>query len=117
MLRTSKAIRLGIHPRTLYALRDAGDIEQVGRGLYRLSTPPPLSSPDLAPIAMVDVPEVTPDIDLTAQVETSIGAVSRIKTFSEKVKSENLDGEDMELPEEWPDQGSIKIRGVSASYG
>lgn len=51
------------------------------------------------------------------QVETSIGAVSRIKTFSEKVKSENLDGEDMELPEEWPDQGSIEIRGVSASYG
>jgi hypothetical protein len=34
MLRTSTAIRLGIHPRTLYALRDAGDIEQVGRGLY-----------------------------------------------------------------------------------
>jgi hypothetical protein len=26
MLRTSKAMRLGIHPRTLYALRDAGDI-------------------------------------------------------------------------------------------
>lgn len=51
------------------------------------------------------------------QVETSIGAVSRIKTFSEKVRSENLDGEDMELPEEWPDQGSIEIRGVSASYG
>jgi len=34
MLRTSKAIRLGIHPRTLYTLRDAGDIEQVGRGLF-----------------------------------------------------------------------------------
>ena len=28
MLRTSKAMRLGIHPRTLYNLRDAGDIEQ-----------------------------------------------------------------------------------------
>ena len=52
MLRTSKAIRLGIHPRTLYALRDAGEIEQVGRGLYRLSTAPPLSSPDLVPIAI-----------------------------------------------------------------
>jgi predicted transcriptional regulator of viral defense system len=52
MLRTSKAIRLGIHPRTLYALRDAGDIEQVGRGLYRLATAPPLSSPDLVPIAI-----------------------------------------------------------------
>lgn len=52
MLRTSKAIRLGIHPRTLYALRDAGEIEPVGRGLYRLSTAPPLSSPDLVPIAI-----------------------------------------------------------------
>jgi predicted transcriptional regulator of viral defense system len=52
MLRASKAIRLGIHPRTLYALRDAGEIEPVGRGLYRLSTAPPLSSPDLVPIAI-----------------------------------------------------------------
>jgi predicted transcriptional regulator of viral defense system len=52
MLRTSKALRLGIHPRALYALRDAGEIEQVGRGLYRLSTAPPLSSPDLIPIAI-----------------------------------------------------------------
>src|SRR5581483_9977497 len=51
MLRTSKAMRLGIHPRTLYTLRDAGDIEQVGRGLYRLSTAP-LSNPDLVPIAI-----------------------------------------------------------------
>ncbi len=52
MLRTSTALRLGIHPRTLYALRDAGDIEHVGRGLYRLSSAPPLSSPDLVPIAI-----------------------------------------------------------------
>jgi len=52
MLRTSKALRLGIHRRTLYALRDAGEIEQVGRGLYRLSTAPALSSPDLVPIAI-----------------------------------------------------------------
>ena len=52
MLRTSKAIQMGIHPRTLYALRDAGEIEQIGRGLYKLSTAPPLSSPDLVPIAI-----------------------------------------------------------------
>jgi predicted transcriptional regulator of viral defense system len=52
MLRTSKAIQLGVHPRTLYALRDAGEIEQLGRGLYRLSAAPPLSSPDLIPIAL-----------------------------------------------------------------
>jgi predicted transcriptional regulator of viral defense system len=52
MLRTSKAIRLGVHPRTLYALRDSGEIEQVGRGLYRLSSAPKLTSPDLVPIAI-----------------------------------------------------------------
>ena len=52
MLRTSKAIRLGVHPRTLYALRDSGEIEQVGRGLYRLASVPQLTSPDLVPIAM-----------------------------------------------------------------
>jgi predicted transcriptional regulator of viral defense system len=52
MLRTSNAIRLGIHPRTLYALRDAGEIESVGRGLFRLSKVAPLSSPDLVPITI-----------------------------------------------------------------
>ena len=52
MLRTSNAIRLGVHPRTLYALRDSGEIEQVGRGLYRLSKAPPLTSPDLVPVAI-----------------------------------------------------------------
>ena len=45
MLGTSKAIRLGIHPQTLYALRDAGEIEQVGCGLYRLSIAPPYRAP------------------------------------------------------------------------
>ncbi len=52
MLRTGKAIRLGVHPRTLYALRDAGEIEQVGRGLYRLASAPQLTNPDLIPIAI-----------------------------------------------------------------
>jgi predicted transcriptional regulator of viral defense system len=52
MLRTSEAIRLGIHPRTLYLLRALGDIEQIGRGLYRLSDAPPLTNPDLVPIAL-----------------------------------------------------------------
>jgi predicted transcriptional regulator of viral defense system len=52
MLRTGKAIRLGIHPRTLYALRDTGEIESIGRGLYRLATAPPLTAPDWVAIAL-----------------------------------------------------------------
>ncbi len=50
-LRTGEALKVGIHPRTLYALRDAGELEQVARGLYRLAGLPPLSEPDLATVA------------------------------------------------------------------
>ncbi len=50
-LRTSEALRLGIAPRTLYALRDAGMLEQLARGLYRLGDLPPLSHPDLVIVA------------------------------------------------------------------
>jgi len=50
LLRTSEALRLGIHPRTLYAMRDAGVLEQLGRGLYRLTALPPLGAPDLVAI-------------------------------------------------------------------
>ena len=49
-------------------------------------------------------------------LETSIGAVSRLKRFSEDVKSEDFPGEDQECPLLWPDNGSLEIVNVSASY-
>ncbi len=52
VLRTSEAIRLGIHPRTLYAMRDAGMLERLSRGLYRLADLPPLGDPDWVVVAM-----------------------------------------------------------------
>lgn len=52
MLRTSKALRLGVHPRSLYALRDSGEIVTVGRGLYRLAKAPALTNPDWATIGL-----------------------------------------------------------------
>ena len=45
-LRTRDLLNLGIHPRTLYRLRDEGFIEYVSRGLYRLATLPGLMSQD-----------------------------------------------------------------------
>ena len=51
-LRTAEALRRGIHPRTLYAMRDAGLLERLGRGLYRLADLPPLGNPDLVTIAL-----------------------------------------------------------------
>lgn len=50
-IRTSQALRAGIHPRTLYQLRDTGVLEQVSRGVYRLVEQGPLSNPDLVTVA------------------------------------------------------------------
>lgn len=51
VLRTVQALRAGIHPRDLYALRETGVLETVSRGVYRLSELPPLADPDLAVVA------------------------------------------------------------------
>lgn len=50
-IRTADALRLGIHARTLYQLRDSGELEQLSRGLYRLSIHGPASNPDLVIVA------------------------------------------------------------------
>ncbi|MGE3319583.1 MAG: type IV toxin-antitoxin system AbiEi family antitoxin domain-containing protein [Candidatus Berkiella sp.] len=51
IIRTSEAIKQGIHCRTLYALRDSGLITQISRGVYRLAALEPISNPDLVTIA------------------------------------------------------------------
>lgn len=56
VLRTMDAVRLGVHPRTLYCMRDAGMLERLGRGLYRLADLPPFGNPDLVAVAL-RVPE------------------------------------------------------------
>lgn len=50
------------------------------------------------------------------QLETSIGAVTRLKNFSQNITPESLDGEDVIPPREWPTRGAIQISRVSASY-
>ena len=50
ILRYSEAFKLGIHPRTLYALKASGQIEQLQRGLYCLPGLPEHSQPDLVTI-------------------------------------------------------------------
>lgn len=52
MLRTRAALREGIHPRTLYALRKEGILTEMARGLYRLTDLLPLGNPDLATVAL-----------------------------------------------------------------
>lgn len=49
-------------------------------------------------------------------LETSIGAISRLKTFVEHTATENLALETQPVPEGWPMHGVIEFRNVSASY-
>jgi predicted transcriptional regulator of viral defense system len=50
-IRTMDALQAGIHPRTLFQLRDTGELELLSRGLYHLRTQAQLSDPDLVIVA------------------------------------------------------------------
>lgn len=51
ILRTRDALARGIHPRTLYALRDTGRVEALGRGLYHWVDAPVTEKLDVALVA------------------------------------------------------------------
>lgn len=51
VLHTAQALRAGVHPRDLYAMRDSGTLERLSRGVYRLADLPPLAEPDLVTVA------------------------------------------------------------------
>ena len=50
-LRTSQALRLGIHPRSFYKLRDNGEIIELSRGVYQLAELVVSNHTDLAAVA------------------------------------------------------------------
>jgi ATP-binding cassette, subfamily C (CFTR/MRP), member 1 len=50
------------------------------------------------------------------ELETSIGAINRLRTFSQKVKPEDGNDENIPVPEEWPANGSVLLNAVSAPY-
>ncbi|KAF2449993.1 putative multidrug resistance protein [Karstenula rhodostoma CBS 690.94] len=49
------------------------------------------------------------------QMETSIGAVARIKQFGEQTASEH-DSEAQDPPQDWPNRGEVSIANVTAQY-
>jgi predicted transcriptional regulator of viral defense system len=52
ILRTSQALALGIAPRTLYAMRKAGLIRQISRGVYQLADMELPGNPDLISVTI-----------------------------------------------------------------
>lgn len=49
-------------------------------------------------------------------LETSLGAIARIKRFSDTTPSENLPGEDRVPSEQWPAQGALEIKDLAVQY-
>jgi ABC-type multidrug transport system fused ATPase/permease subunit len=49
-------------------------------------------------------------------LETHIGAIARVKIFSETIQSEDQSDEDDPLPSGWPSPGAIEFKAVSAEY-
>lgn len=50
-------------------------------------------------------------------LETSLGAVTRLKVFEQGLRREDVPSERESMPVGWPMQGNIEFKGVSASYG
>jgi len=50
-------------------------------------------------------------------METSLGAIARLKGFQEVTKSEDKPEESFNPSEDWPNDGAIEFKSVSASYG
>ena len=91
-LRTAEALALGIHPRTLYALHNAGRLERLSRGLCRLTHLAPLADPDLVVVA-----RRVPGIDLVVPPKdlVPIGCVSSVedaRTTLELFRRERIQG-------------------------
>ncbi|KAL4809627.1 P-loop containing nucleoside triphosphate hydrolase protein [Aspergillus unguis] len=49
-------------------------------------------------------------------LETHIGSILRVKLFTETVHSEDLPKERESIPPDWPSQGNIEFKGLSAEY-
>ena len=50
------------------------------------------------------------------QLETSFGAIARLKSFSTTTANENLPNEIASVPDDWPSRGAVELKNVSASY-
>ncbi|OAR00989.1 hypothetical protein LLEC1_05486 [Akanthomyces lecanii] len=74
----------------------------------------------LTGVALVQLISMSQALNMLIQfwtsVETSIGAVARIKNFTEEAGDENKSSETAEPPETWPSAGEVVISDLTASY-
>lgn len=49
-------------------------------------------------------------------LETSIGAIARLRDFEATTEVEDKEGEDLNPPEDWPSRGLLEIEDVTTHY-
>lgn len=59
---------------------------------------------------------LTTVIDLWTRLETSLGAIARLRSFIDNTPNENQEQEKEAPPADWPSRGSIELDNVTASY-
>ena len=59
---------------------------------------------------------LTAIIQMWTHLETSLGAIARLKNFDERTRSENLVQECAPVPQGWPSQGRVEFSDFSATY-
>lgn len=72
----------------------------------------------LALVSMMDLSHsLTNLVQFWTSLETSLGAIARIKDFSENTPVEETLNEHLNLDANWPSRGDLSFESVSASYG
>lgn len=71
-------------------------------------------------VALLNVIQFSQSIKLMVtfwtNLETHIGSILRVKDFTQTVQSEDLPGEDGDVPPNWPAKGAVSFHSVSAAY-
>jgi ATP-binding cassette subfamily C (CFTR/MRP) protein 1 len=77
-------------------------------------------SPGYVGVALLNVILFSQSIKLLitfwTQLETHIGSVARIKTFTTDAISEDKEGEDQVPPPSWPSEGTVEFKNMTACY-
>ncbi|RYC65696.1 hypothetical protein CHU98_g529 [Xylaria longipes] len=77
-------------------------------------------NPGLLGIALVQLPSLSHALTALVQfwtlLETSLGAIARIKDFSDTTPEEAIAQESSEPPSNWPSHGAVTFESVSACY-
>lgn len=76
--------------------------------------------PGLVALALLNIMSfnnnLTAIVQMWTNLETSLGAIARLKNFNERTRSENLAGECAPVPEDWPSHGQVEFCNLSAAY-